>query len=68
MNILKLNKLSFTYQNSQTNLFDNFNLIFQNPWTVIAGSNGCGKSTLLKLIAGMLEPDQGVISFDGDIL
>lgn len=68
MNILKLNKLSFTYPNSQTNLFDDFNLIFQEPWTVIAGSNGCGKSTLLKLIAGMLEPDRGSISFDGDIL
>ena len=31
----------------------------------IAGETGSGKSTLLKLIAGILQPDEGVIFFDG---
>jgi ABC-type sugar transport system ATPase subunit len=29
------------------------------------GPSGCGKTTLLKVIAGLLEPDAGVIYFDG---
>ena len=33
--------------------------------TVLIGPSGCGKSTLLRLIIGLLEPDQGTISFDG---
>ncbi len=28
----------------------------------VTGPNGCGKSTLLKLVAGLIEPDAGVLS------
>ena len=31
----------------------------------ILGPNGAGKTTLLRMIAGILEPTQGKISFDG---
>lgn len=31
----------------------------------IAGETGAGKSTLLKLIAGLLQPDEGSVSFEG---
>jgi peptide/nickel transport system ATP-binding protein len=31
----------------------------------IAGESGCGKSTLAKILAGLMEPDQGRILFNG---
>ncbi len=36
--------------------------------TVILGSSGCGKSTLLRLIAGLLTPDLGEITIDGEMV
>ena len=33
--------------------------------TVLIGPSGCGKSTLLKLVTGLIHPDHGVISVDG---
>ncbi|HEY8179505.1 MAG TPA: ABC transporter ATP-binding protein [Candidatus Limnocylindria bacterium] len=35
-------------------------------FTVVIGPNGCGKSTLLRLIAGLLRPDGGQVTIDGD--
>lgn len=34
----------------------------------LIGPSGCGKSTLLRLIIRLLEPDAGVIRFDGDAI
>jgi len=33
--------------------------------TVLIGPSGCGKSTLLRLIIGLIQPDTGIIQFDG---
>jgi osmoprotectant transport system ATP-binding protein len=33
--------------------------------TVLIGPSGCGKSTLLRLVIHLIEPDSGVIEFDG---
>ncbi|WP_255152130.1 ABC transporter ATP-binding protein [Halorarius halobius] len=33
--------------------------------TVVVGPSGCGKSTLLKCIAGLVDPSEGSIQFDG---
>jgi osmoprotectant transport system ATP-binding protein len=34
--------------------------------TVLIGPSGCGKSTLLRLIIGLIKPDSGSITFDGE--
>jgi osmoprotectant transport system ATP-binding protein len=34
--------------------------------TVLIGPSGCGKSTLLRLIIHLIEPDSGLIEFDGE--
>jgi osmoprotectant transport system ATP-binding protein len=33
--------------------------------TVLIGPSGCGKSTLLRLMAGLIRPDTGAVTFDG---
>jgi osmoprotectant transport system ATP-binding protein len=33
--------------------------------TVLIGPSGCGKSTLVRLMAGLIQPDEGVVRFDG---
>ncbi len=35
-------------------------------FVVIVGPSGCGKSTLLNIVAGLVTPDTGVVSLDGD--
>jgi ABC-type nitrate/sulfonate/bicarbonate transport system ATPase subunit len=31
-------------------------------WTTIVGPSGCGKTTLLRILAGLLDPDEGEVS------
>jgi osmoprotectant transport system ATP-binding protein len=33
--------------------------------TVLIGPSGCGKSTLLRLLIGLVDPDDGTVTFDG---
>src|SRR5438067_2205588 len=33
--------------------------------TVLIGPSGCGKSTLVRLMAGLIAPDTGVVTFEG---
>jgi sulfate/thiosulfate transport system ATP-binding protein len=36
--------------------------------TALLGPSGSGKSTLLRVIAGLEQPDQGIVSIDGDVV
>ena len=40
----------------------------KNEIVALLGPSGCGKSTILALIAGLEIPDQGEISWDGQLL
>jgi NitT/TauT family transport system ATP-binding protein len=39
--------------------------IHDHEFVALVGPSGCGKSTILNLIAGLLQPNSGVVSYDG---
>ncbi|HEV7577618.1 MAG TPA: ABC transporter ATP-binding protein [Caldimonas sp.] len=48
---------------------DDFTLDFPaGQCTVLLGPSGCGKTTVLRSIAGLVTPDAGRISLDGDVV
>lgn len=63
---LTLENISYGYPGSSHQLITGVSLqIPAGSSLAIVGPSGAGKSTLLKLMAGLLEPDTGVIHVDG---
>mgnify|MGYP001368722197 CR=1 FL=1 len=61
---VKLQNVSKTFKKST--VINNLNLsINPGEFLVLLGPSGCGKSTTLRLIAGLDQPTQGKILFDG---
>ena len=59
--------LSFSYDKKEP-LIENFNLtVARGDRICVIGPNGRGKTTLLKLLAGTLKPQQGDVSWHGNI-
>jgi NitT/TauT family transport system ATP-binding protein len=57
-----IKNLTFSYDENK--IFDNFSItIPENQICTIVGGSGCGKSTFLKLIASLIEKDDGDIIF-----
>lgn len=57
---IELHHISKSYGGKK--LIDDFDyIVLKNQNLGIIGPNGCGKSTLLKMIAGIIEPDEGVV-------
>lgn len=57
---IELKHISKKYGNQV--LVEDFNyILLKNQKLGIIGPNGCGKSTLMKLMAGLVEPDSGMI-------
>lgn len=56
MSIISINDLTFGYEGSYDNVFENADLILDSTWRLgLVGRNGRGKTTLLKLLCGCYE-------------
>lgn len=67
MAILELKDVSYHYKNNkQKQILNNNSMAFERGlFYVIVGVSGSGKTTLLSLLAGLDEPQNGDILFDG---
>jgi energy-coupling factor transport system ATP-binding protein len=65
--ILQLKNISYQYPNSKSMVFTDYSLkVNKGEFLGIVGDNGSGKTTLLYLIAHMLNPITGSMTFSGD--
>ena len=65
--MLKIDNLVFNYGKIQALKGVSFE-VQQGEILSIVGANGAGKSTLLKCISGLLKPQSGEVSYDGEVL
>jgi osmoprotectant transport system ATP-binding protein len=65
--MIELNGVSKTYA-GQTVLSKMDLTVSEGRTTVLIGPSGCGKSTLLRLMIGLVPPDTGTVSVEGQIL
>jgi NitT/TauT family transport system ATP-binding protein len=64
---LRMNDVRFSYSGSLDPVVDHINMALPaGAIHCLLGRSGCGKSTLLKLAAGLLHPDAGTITVDGE--
>lgn len=66
--LLTLRGVSKSYRNPHetTRVFEDVDLdLHRGEITCLVGPSGCGKSTIISLIAGLMVPDSGRVSFDG---
>ena len=66
MTHVSITNLSKTYPGAATPSLDRLSLqIPSGELTALLGPSGCGKTTTMKMIAGLLEPSGGDVTFDG---
>ncbi len=63
--VFKIQDLKFHYQ-PDIPVIEHLDLCFDARPTAIIGQNGAGKTTLVKLLKGLLKPNAGSISFEGE--
>lgn len=65
--LLRVESISKTFRNeTEFKALDNVSLyVMPGECVGLIGSSGSGKSTLANVIAGFVEPDSGVVEFDG---
>ncbi|MHA1917518.1 MAG: ABC transporter ATP-binding protein [Candidatus Ranarchaeia archaeon] len=63
---IELKNIIKTYDNGAVIAVDDLSLkIKSGEYIAILGPSGCGKTTTLKVIAGLTQPDSGIVSIDG---
>ena len=65
--IIEIKDISKKYSQKQVLSDINF-VIKKNDKIYLSGENGVGKTTLLKIIAGIIRPNNGKVTFDGVLL
>ncbi len=70
--MLRFNNISKTFNrntDAELNLYNQLNLeVEDGEFVTIIGSNGSGKSTLFNVLCGQIEPDTGMVTFEGEDL
>lgn len=62
--IVTLEDICMSFQSEK--VLDHLNLsIKDKEFVTLLGPSGCGKTTILRIIGGFLQPDSGVVSFNG---
>lgn len=63
MSMINISDLTFSYDGSSENVFENVNLRLDTDWKLgLVGRNGRGKTTLLKLLCGELHGSGSILS------
>ncbi len=65
---IRVSNVSLTFRGARTtHALDAIDLdIAPREVVALIGPNGCGKSTLLRILGGLIRPDAGTVSLDGD--
>lgn len=63
---IKLENISFRYNEGEAWVLQNMNLTIQPGESVaLVGPSGCGKTTLMKIMMGLFKPESGTVTVDG---
>ncbi len=66
MSLINIKNLTFSYENSYDNIFENVSFMLDTDWKLgFTGRNGRGKTTFLRLLMGELEYS-GSITYNSD--
>ncbi len=68
MNVLECRNITKAYKKNFPVLINTNLSVPAGRIVGLLGPNGCGKSTLIKLIAGLLQPNEGEIFIDGKLV
>lgn len=68
MSVLALKNIAYAYKNNtDKQILRDVNIDFhKSTFYTILGPSGSGKTTLLSLLAGLDEPDEGIVMFSGE--
>ncbi len=65
--LIELKGISVSFDGEK--ILDDLNLsIGSGEFVTLLGASGCGKTTTLRIIAGFLEPDEGEVYFDSQLI
>ena len=66
---ISLNNVNYSYPNTSRTTLKNINLIIPAKSTVgLVGPTGCGKTTTVDIILGLLQPQNGTLKIDDQII